>query len=368
MNRLHNLPALAFTFLALILLSACFGGGSQSCDAEFCGTSTPRTAAAPVTPPTMTPDNGNGGGPGTGGGMTPDPMTPGNGGGMPPDPMPPIMLPTPALTSLFTTGSTTSGGVARVIDTQVNRKDAVLLIIAEANINALLQAPLTTQLLDSTGAAINYAATPRPTLQTATTGTPVTISRGGITITKGNLYTNPLDSNNMRSFSNVYIDNSAPVVLNYEAPTGANRGTTSLEFTMIGEPLSRMPTTTDVFSGTYSGFAAVTRKSGVSILYDSGTFDMNVGFSNGMSTITNFEADFGEDGSVTASSININTNGDFTGTANITAGTKFLPAIDSSDTSGSFYGQFHGLDAAGVTGVFHNSANTVLGGFAGSKE
>ena len=354
MNRLHNLPALAFTFLALILLSACFGGGSQSCDAEFCGTSTPRTAAAPVTTPD-TPDTGNGG-------MTPDPM-------MPPQP---IAIPIPAIDFMagaFDSTNTASGGVGRIVNTQVDSKDAILLIITDANIGALLQDPLTAHLLDNTGVPFTYA--DMSSIQTTSQGTVVN-ARADNTLRSGLVYVRPLIGGTSTGGTSFYIDEHSPVVLAYES-AGNN-----LQVTTIGEPLSRLPSTTDVFSGTYSGAAGASRiVLAPSLAHGYAPFKMVVGFANGESSITSFEANFGDrHGSVSASSIPINnTNGTFTstggGTVNFTAGNDPDTGIINSTAnagSGTLLGQFHGLDASGVTGAFHNSANTVLGGFAGSKE
>ena len=285
---------------------------------------------------------------------------------MTPDPMMPIMLPIPALTSPFTAGDTSSGGVGRVVNTQVDSKDAILLIISDASINALLQAPLTaTELLDNTGIALTYA--DMPSILTDTAGTAVNARAGGTT-RSGTVYENPeIGSTNNFDSNNIYIDSHAPVVLGYDTQD-------NLEFTMIGEPLSRMPTTTDIFSGTYSGFAAMARNNIADVhVYSNSTFEMQVAVVNDMPTISNFSASFLDfvdrsTGSISASSIAINNNGTFSGTATFTAGGRGIASLVQTSGTGTLLGQFHGVDAAGVTGAFHNSANTVLGGFAGSKE
>ena len=293
---------------------------------------------------------------------------------MTPDPMTPIALPTPALTSPFTAGDTSSGGVGRVVNTQVDSKNAILLIISDANINALLQAPLTaTELLDNTGIALTYA--DMPSILTDTAGTAVNARAGGTT-RSGTVYENPeIGSTNNFDSNNIYIDSHAPVVLGYDTQD-------NLEFTMIGEPLSRMPTTTDAFSGIYSGFAAIARNTLSAVhLHAHSTFQMQVTVANAMPTVSSFSASFAHtdgtsEGSVSASNISIDNNlGTFSGTATFTAGQRgtaggggVAVSIIPTGGTGTLLGQFHGVDAAGVTGAFHNSANTVLGGFAGSKE
>ena len=284
--------------------------------------------------------------------------------------------------------STTSGGVGRIlymantegnaVDTnnmevtdqnsltpapiQVDSKDAVLLIISDENINALLTSPLTAELLDNTGVPITYADS--PTITTTTTATAINARADG-TMRSGSLYSLAVSGGNSGTTS-IYIDDHAPVVLGYEEQ-GDN-----LELTMIGEPL---PTAVTDFSGTYSGFAAATRILPIasSIISRTTNFKMVVGFANGESTITSFAANFGAThGSISASNIPINANATFTsadgGTVTFTAATDTVTGTITTGGSGTLLGQFHGTTANGVTGAFHNSANTVLGGFAGSKE
>ena len=296
-------------------------------------------------------------------------MMPSNGsngdGGMMPDPMTPMMMPLMSDT-LATFATPSTGGVARVVtetinpsgmvtagsggvsfntegQLQVDGKEAVVLVIANSGINALLQAPLMTALLDE-DATITYADT--PTIRTGTTG---------IEFADGDFYLNLVDDAGADDDIAVYIGEQAPVVMGYVKDGSA------YEFTMVGEPLSRMPTG---MTATYSGFAVVGRVGNPT----TGTLDMTVDF--GTAAITDFEADFSGHGSVTASGIDINPNGDFSGAVTFTAGTNQAPMINiiNAGGSGTLYGQLHGTEATGVTGAFHNSGNNILGGFAGSKE
>ena len=333
-----DLAPVFLTLAALILLPACFGGGSQSCDAEFCGTSNTRTAAAPVTTPDpdpMTPGTGgNGGGP-----VTP-PVT-GGGGSM-----------TPALTSekltSFPTPST--GGIARVADTQIDNTDAVLLIISETMIDMLQNSPAMTGLL-SDNTTINYGAWDSANPQNAFGGTATMTSnvnaRGGSNTKSGTLYA--------LSSTSVYIDDHAPVVLGYAS------GGSNMEFISIGAPLSGIPTT---MTATYSGLAAYAQKTLNQVISTNSVFEMEVNF--GTSNISNFTATFGQDLTLTAANIRINPNGTFNSAAGGTVTARV--GVRAIMQSGSLLGQFHGMDANGVTGAFHNDTNTFLGGFAGSKE
>ena len=251
---------------------------------------------------------------------------------------------------------------------EVDDKEAVLLIISDTNINALLQAPLTTKLLDL-DTTITYADT--PTIQDgAGSGRPIFAHSTDNTVVSGRIFPQP-DS----SASNVYIDGHAPVVLGYEVSTGFTGE--NPEFAIIGEPL---PTTLDDFSGTYSGFAAVARENSGRINSERGTFQMMVSFANGESTITRFDADFVSggfssptmSGSIDATNIPI-ANGIFSnangGTVTFVAGPAALSVINTDNAgSGTLLGSFHGTAGNGVTGAFHSANNSVFGGFAGSKE
>ena len=264
---------------------------------------------------------------------------------------------------------------------QIDGKDAVLMVISDTAIDTLLSDPGMTALLDE-DATITYAA--RPSIKTGTTPSNITVN-GSV---RGAEYL-PLDASGSSGDTRIYIDNHAAVVLGYEI--AANDGTANIEFTMLGEPLPRIPTTLASFSGTYSGYFAMARSIfGSAILADDATFTMEVNFGTSESEIRSFSANIatglGSVGSVTATNIPIsNETGSFDstngGTVTFGAGTTRANVVSSSDAGerGHFVGQFHGsATAPGVTGAFHNGtvdengmvtqAPTVLGGFAGSKE
>ena len=318
----------------------------------------------------MMPMGGNGGN-GNGSGMTPDPD---------------IMMP-PTLETLFGTTDTgmrtTVGGVGRVVgsNAEVDGKDAILMIISETAIGSLLDDPdnatTGTKLLDE-DATIDYSGA-RPTIKPNPASMTPFNARGTDNSGQSGIVYQPTAAavGGSSDGSVVYIDDHAAVVLGYENSTDAN-----MEITMVGEPLSfsRMPTTMD-FSGTYSGFAtAISKTNTFSLLTESrNAFNMVVGSTG---SITSFDVNFGaENGMVAAMNIPIDiTDGTFASdensTVTFTAGSSDAGTINSTgaSTSGTFLGQFHGMDAIGVTGAFHNSADaattapTVIGAFAGSKE
>ena len=352
-------PSTALALAALLFLPACWGGSA--------GNSAGNISAPP--PPAPSGD------------VTPPPRT--------------FMLATTPLTSGMLTdfdmASTTSGGIARLatetIDPsgtimpstadagvtfangrlQVDGKEAVLLVMTDTDINALLQDPLTTQLLMD-DATIDYSSA-RPTINDNPAGMTPHNARGASNSGQSGVIYQPSDASEFV----VYIDDHAAVVMGYEASlTNSNP-----EFTMIGEQFSsRMPTTVDAFSGTYSGLAAVAADSGLLLISESAPFKMGVDFDTAMDSFTaDFTADFETDGMVTATDIPIDlASGTFASdensTVTFTAGSDMTGVIygDRASTSGNFLGQFHGEDASGVTGAFHNSDNSLLGGFAGSKE
>ena len=354
-----KLSGVCLALAALILLPACWGGSAGNSAGSLIS-----SAPAPsVTPPTTTPD-------------TPDPDTGDNGNGSM-MPMLPSVLPIPEFETLFTAGDRTGGGIGRLAENvMVDNQPAILLVMSNTGIGGLLDDPTTTELLSNT-AIIDYGAWSSASPQSVLTGTAITTvdinGRGTANAKSGTVHAQVGQAGGQASQTYVYIDDHAAVVLGYEAVGDGN-----LEFTMLGEPLSRMPT---AMTATYSGFANVAVKNNagtlISNLSGSDTFDMEVNFGTAM--ITGFTATFGSstapsvpnlDGTVTASGITINANGDFSGTAAFAQGAGGADGalISANDANGSIYGQFHGDEAVGVTGAFHNSDNSVLGGFAGSKE
>ena len=264
---------------------------------------------------------------------------------------------------------------------QLDSTPATLSIISTAAIGGLLGNPATTRLLDD-NSVLNYGAWSSATPANAMTGMAASTrnitARGpsGQTQTQsGVLHVQPTTTADSSGTTNIYIDDHAAVVLSSEVGSPFDR----LELTAIGAPFSRMPNTLDVFSGTYSGYAVViTSVQDAAVLDGQGIFDMQVAFDTSAmtSSITTFTAEFtsssGAAGSVSASNIPIdNDHGTFAGTAAfdaIDAARMAREVILTDDMNGRLFGQFHGENAAGVTGAFHNSDNSVLGGFAGSKE
>ena len=256
---------------------------------------------------------------------------------------------------------------------QLDGEEAVLLVITDTDINALLQAPLRTQLLLDDG-FVNYAATDaNGNRQPTGNGRDLRAIMAHSTdnnLTSGRLFERQVDGTSTNTLA--YFDSHAPVVLGYESQDSRR----NVEFTMIGEPF-RMPTTMDDFSGTWSGFAIAARRTFFGRLVDDTSFSLRVDVTAGVPTIGNFSAVFTDvndmtQGSVSASDIAIDTDhGTFSGAATFddSIGTG---VVIHENGPGHLLGQFHGTDAAGVTGAFHNGSDTqapsIFGAFAGSKE
>ena len=285
-----------------------------------------------------------------------------------------VYLPTPAFETLFAANNRAGGGFGRVVNTRIDDKDAMLLIITNHRIGAFLDNPAAA-LPESLS---NFTFAERPTLvdsefnrtRDRDTSNAELALAAAVGQKQGRLgvVREVYDLDPARA---VYIDDYAPVVLALFPSFSVDDDPHRLMFATLGEPLSSLPPS-GAFD--YSGYAAVGRVDNNQHTRE-GAFRMTVDFGTAMVTTfaitdtVNFRT-FG--GGVSASNLAIDMDtGAFDGALQMTAGTLDEGSIinaAAATADGAVYGQFHGTDAAAVSGVFHSHNNLVLGGFAGSKE
>ena len=377
----------------LFVLSACTGGGTVTVGEGGFSTSPTLADLQPLPPIPSDNDDGAGGVagpdddmmdmmPSTGGpGFSDpgDPDAPAPGDPIIPDDgavggiiLPPVevdpYLPTPSFATDYT-GVYPDGGIGRIGRTavdgiagagryQVDGEDALVLVLAEDGLADLLADPSLTELLGRDD-AVTFGDT--PVLAASFNPQRTILGRGeNNDQATGTLYRDDNDR------TLVYIDDHTNLVVGYEARDGADA-------TIIGAPVSNLPSG----SHTYSGFAFAVRDLEVGSRF--GTFELDVDFDR--ATITNFNAHIGNEdpndefsalhGRLSGVNIPVSlADGSFAGDLDF-FGTEFRfvdYAIIYNPDSGSLTGQFHGDGATGVSGLFQNDGNNILGGFGGAKE
>lgn len=284
----------------------------------------------------------------------------------------PITSTTGGGTSTSTSGgggmpSAMLGGVGRIDNVAVNGRHAIVSIASTQGIMGFLADHTTTQLLVSPNRIFDFNNNNRqPRLIVTPPGTERIQAGDGPHLGRKFLFLNR-EGNPM----SVYIDDRAAVALGHEL-----RASNSYEFVAIGEIAPRqLPLGTARYAG-LSAFATTDPMQDP----DSRVFEMEVNFDTRQ--VTSFNTITSDLGRLTMEAIPGDTpnpnipaaghlkinmqTGSFTGTLNFEKGTLTATPL-YKNTMGSIYGQFHGNDAIGVTGVFHSEDNTILGGFAGAK-
>ena len=369
----------------LFVLSACAGGGGTVTIGEGGLVSAPDLAdlqplpddGTPNSDPDMRDSMPGSGGPGFADPGDPDQPTPGD----PIDPdddavggiiLPPVdidpYLPTPSFGTGYTTvyadgglgrvGRTAVDGIAGAGRYQVDGEDAVVLLLADSDFTELLADPSLSELLADDGditfgdsIVLGDAFNPQRTI----------LGRGeNGDRASGTLYRDDNDR------TLIYVDDHTNLVVGYEARDGADA-------TIVGSPVSNLPSG----SHTYSGFAFGVRDLVAGSRF--GTFQLDVDFDRAM--VTRFNAHIGNEdpndefsalhGRLVGMDIPLSlADGSFMGDLNF-IGTEFRfvdYAIIYNPDMGTVQGQFHGDGATGVSGLFQNDGNDILGGFAGSRE
>ena len=263
---------------------------------------------------------------------------------------------------------TTSGGILRVPYTMVDGRQVVFMVGAsDGDVNRFAANPAAAKLLDE-DATIDFAALDnnnafgegiKPGARTR-----VTVKDGAATL--GYVYS-PLERDTGSVGDTlVYIDARFPVVMSVEDTDSS--AATPLEFTTIGAPLVSLPPQGEF---NYTGAAAYGRVGSSTHAAAGYTFTMTANFAEDAGQVTRFQFGSGLHGNLRLQAANLPTidtaTGVFQGAIDFTAGSGGATAIVPSNSTGTMYGQFHGDQAIGVTGGFHNNDNTVLGAFAGAR-
>ena len=239
--------------------------------------------------------------------------------------------------------TTTSGGYGRLVR-QEDGKDAAIIMSTTINIDNMLKSPDNNPVLQ----AITFAAAPTTAVTTVS----------------------PLSHGKRHDFD------SGTVIIFDDAPLALGYADNSVGFTSIGEPYSvsdsGLPTGAQTYSGhaviDRPGYAAAAHITAVTLTVDNFRADQPlVGLTIGGTVGAQITH-----GKMTASGIPIDiATGLFHsadgGTVAFTSGHNTNTAVINESGGGVVYGQFHGQDAAAVSGGFHHNNNQILGGFAATR-
>lgn len=297
--------------------------------------------------------------------------------------------------SAITDSTSNEGGVGRMIEQQVDGVRTIVTIISLEGINSLVSNPSSTKLLGSP-TIFDYRKAGTNEYETAVqpeSGSGIYTKGGGFPVYGRGNQSQIEEDESGKVYTHaptamlIYVDKYARVMLARPACT-ENCVPGDLQFVTIGDHATSLPTG----DAKYSGYAAAGRKQGNTLKLGGGYFTMTVDF--GMEKVIDFAAYLGATGNILSPTGNIRHTGEvginmqtgaFEGNAHfikpdgpnavrgdervITDGADTI----SSGTPGKLYGQFHGQDATGVTGAFHNGVQNniedrVIGAFAGSKE
>lgn len=166
----------------------------------------------------------------------------------------------------------------------------------------------------------------------------------------GNFYTGQASVNGVVVDVLIYQDNTGQVEAGYAETSGFNAAYAG------GQRVSNIP----AGSHTYAGTNIIGARDGS--YFESGTFAMNVDFSNGTAAITGSTPT----SSIGGSNIAVNTsNGTFTGN-NLT----LTDTLNNVSFGANIDGNFHGNGATGVTGIYTDSGSNpvVAGAIAGTRQ